>query len=37
MAKGFFSFTFNKVRNNKDNIKKKALFLRKKKKVIIIH
>ena len=37
VAKGFFGPTFNGVRNNKDNTKKKSLSLRKKKKVIIIH
>ena len=37
MAKGFFGLTFNKVRDNKDSIKKKALSLRKRKRVIIIH
>ena len=37
VAKGFFSPTFNEVRDNKDNIKKKALFLRKKERAIIIH
>ena len=37
MAKGSFGPTFNKVKNNKDNTKKKTLSLRKKKKVIIIH
>ena len=37
VVKGFFGLTFNEMRNNKDNIKKKALSLRKKKKVIIIH
>ena len=37
VAKGFFGLTFNGVRNDKDSIKKKALSLRKKKKVIIIY
>ena len=37
MAKGFFNLTFDKVRDNKDNIKKKTLFLRKRKRAIIIH
>ena len=37
MAKGFFGFTFNEMRNNKDSIKKKTLSLRKKEKIIIIH
>ena len=31
MAKGFFGLTFNKVRNNKDSIKKKSLILKEKK------
>ena len=37
VAKGFFGLTFNGVRNDKDSIKKKALSLRKRKKVIIIY
>ena len=37
MVKGFFGLTFNKVKNNKNNIKKKALFLKKKERAIIIH
>ena len=37
MAKGFFNFTFNRMRNNKNSIKKKALSLRKREKAIIIH
>ena len=37
VAKRFFGLTFNKVKNNKDNIKKKALSLRKGKGVITIH
>ena len=37
VAKGFFGLTFNGVRNDKDNIKKKTLFLRKRKRIIIIH
>ena len=37
IVKGFFGLTFDGVRNNKDSIKKKALFLRKKEKVIIIY
>ena len=37
MVKESFGPTFNKVRNNKDSIKKKTLFLKKKEKVIIIH
>ena len=37
MAKGFFGLTFDGVRNDKDNIKKKALSLKKKKRSIIIY
>ena len=37
VAKGFFGLTFNGVRNNKDNIKRKALFLKKRERVIIIY
>ena len=37
VVKGFFGLTFDGVRDNKDNIKKKALFLRKRERVIIIH
>ena len=37
MVKKSFGPTFNGIKNNKDNIKKKALFLRKKEKVIIIY
>ena len=37
VAKGFFGPTFDGVKNNKDNIKKKALSLRKREKAIIIH
>ena len=37
VAKGSFGFTFNKIKNNKDNIKKKTLSLRKRERVIIIH
>ena len=37
VAKGFFGPTFNRVRDDKDNTKKKALSLRKKEKAIIIH
>ena len=37
VVKGFFSLTFNGVRNNKDNIKKKTLSLRRKKRAIIIY
>ena len=37
VVKGFFSLTFDRVRNNKDNIKKKTSSLRKRKRAIIIH
>ena len=37
MAKGSFGLTFNKVKNNKDNTERKALFLRKRERAIIIH
>ena len=37
VVKGFFGPTFDEVRNNKDSIKRKALFLRKRERVIIIH
>ena len=37
MTKGFFGLTFDGVRDNKDNIKKKTSFLRKKERAIIIH
>ena len=37
MAKKSFGLTFDKVKDNKDSIKKKALSLRKREKVIIIH
>ena len=37
VAKKSFGLTFDEVRNNKDNIKKKALSLRKKERAIIIH
>ena len=37
VAKGFFGLTFDKIRDDKDNIKRKTLFLRKKKKAIIIY
>ena len=37
VAKGFFGPTFDEVRNNKDSIKRKALFLRKRERVIIIY
>ena len=37
VAKGSFGLTFDGVRDNKDSIKRKALFLRKRKRVIIIY
>ena len=37
VAKGSFGPTFNGVRNDKDNTKKKTLSLRKREKAIIIH
>ena len=37
VAKGFFGLTFNGVRDDKDSIEKKALFLRKRERVIIIY
>ena len=37
VVKGLFGLTFNKVRDDKDGIKKKTLSLRKKGKAIIIH
>ena len=37
VAKGFFGLTFNGVKNNKDNIKKKALSLKKREWAIIIY
>ena len=37
VVKGFFGLTFDGVRNNKDSIKRKALSLRKRERVIIIH
>ena len=37
VTKGFFGLTFDGVRNNKDSIKKKASFLRKREKAIIIY
>ena len=36
VAKGSFGLTFNRMKNNKNNIKKKTSFLRKRKRVIII-
>ena len=37
VAKKFFGLTFDGVKNNKDSIKKKFLFLRKRERVIIIY
>ena len=37
VVKGFLSLTFNEVRDNKDSIKKKALSLKKRERVIIIY
>ena len=37
VAKEFFGLTFDGVRNNKDNIKKKTSSLKKRKRAIIIH
>ena len=37
VVKGSFNLTFDGVRNNKDNIKKKASFLRKRERAIIIY
>ena len=37
VAKRSFGLTFDGVRDDKDNIKKKALFLRKREKAIIIY
>ena len=37
VAKKSFGLTFNGVRNNKNNIKKKTLSLKKKERAIIIH
>ena len=37
VAKGSFGFTFDRVRDNKNSIKKKALSLRKRERAIIIH
>ena len=34
---GFFGLTLNGVKDNKDNIKKKTLSLRKRERVIIIY
>ena len=37
VAKGFFGLTFDGVRDNKDSTKRKASFLRKRERAIIIH
>ena len=37
VVKRLFGLTFDKVRDDKDSTKKKALFLRKKERAIIIH
>ena len=37
VVKGFFGLTFDKMKNNKDSIKRKALSLRKRERAIIIH
>ena len=37
VAKGFFGLTFDKVKNNKDGIKRKTSSSRKREKVIIMH
>ena len=37
VAKGFFGLIFNGVRYNKDSIKRKTLFLRKRERAIIIY
>ena len=37
VAKGFFSLTFNGVKDDKDSIKKKASSLRKRERAIIIY
>ena len=37
VAKGSFGLTFNKVRDKKDGIKRKALSSRKNKRAIIMH
>ena len=37
VAKGSFGLTFDGVRNNKNSIKRKALFLRKRERAIIIY
>ena len=37
VEKGSFYLTFNKIKNNKNGIKRKALFSRKRKRAIIIY
>ena len=37
VAKGFFGFTFDGVRDNKDGIERKALSSKKRERAIIIH
>ena len=37
VVKGFFSLTFDRVRDDKNSIKKKALSLRKRERAIIIY
>ena len=37
VVKRFFGLTFDGVRDNKDSIERKALFLRKREKAIIIY
>ena len=37
MAKGSFGLTFDKIKDNKDNIKKKTSSLKKRDRAIIIH
>ena len=37
VAKGFFGLTFDRVKNNKDSIKRKTLSLRKRERAIIIY
>ena len=37
MAKRFFGLTFNRVKNNKNSIKRKASSLRKRERAIIIY
>ena len=37
VMKGSFGLTFDGVKNDKDNIKRKTLFLKKRERAIIIH